>query len=259
MGDNTISTAIDGTIIQATDVNQYKTALTGDLLPRESTGQVSANSGSLGESDRPFKFLHVTGGHWSVGDIKYHHSYDGLAPVGEGWMLCDGRIINETNYDAEHGVGSWAEYIQISVLGGKYLPNLVSRYPVGTSSTSQDGDSPITSVGNSGNEASFSHEHQVYSHNHQWYDTDWDTNSGYAVPSTLSYTENGGETHITKVVAVQPLVGGQNVQADSASGKDYMTGEYFTDKQAPFTTTGLDSVSDIQPESIEMQVYMRII
>ena len=50
MSDNTINTAVDGTIIQAADVNQYKTALGGDIVPRNVSGVATDQAGSLGTS-----------------------------------------------------------------------------------------------------------------------------------------------------------------------------------------------------------------
>jgi hypothetical protein len=50
MGDNTLNTAVDGTVIQAADVNQYKTALNEDIVPRLSTGVPTNEAGSVGTS-----------------------------------------------------------------------------------------------------------------------------------------------------------------------------------------------------------------
>ena len=50
MSDNNINTAVDGTIIQAADVNQYKTALGGDIVRRNVSGVPTSSAGSLGTS-----------------------------------------------------------------------------------------------------------------------------------------------------------------------------------------------------------------
>jgi hypothetical protein len=48
MSENTINTQIDGTIIQASHVNQYKTALVEDLVPRDLSGAPDDEAGGLG-------------------------------------------------------------------------------------------------------------------------------------------------------------------------------------------------------------------
>jgi hypothetical protein len=54
MGVNTLSTAVDGEIISSSDPNQYKTALTEDLVPRNLAGQPTDAAGSLGSSTYPW-------------------------------------------------------------------------------------------------------------------------------------------------------------------------------------------------------------
>lgn len=50
MGDNTISTVLAGDVASEEKWNQYKTALTGDLYPRNNSGKVTDEAGSLGSS-----------------------------------------------------------------------------------------------------------------------------------------------------------------------------------------------------------------
>jgi microcystin-dependent protein len=42
-----------------------------------------------------------------VGSVKMHHTFNGAAPIPRGWLVCDGSIISQTNYDAIHGTGSY--------------------------------------------------------------------------------------------------------------------------------------------------------
>lgn len=50
MGTNSLTTEIDGELASADAVNQFKTALANDLLPRNSTGVVQDIIGSIGSS-----------------------------------------------------------------------------------------------------------------------------------------------------------------------------------------------------------------
>ena len=48
MGTNTLSAAVDAATIEATDVNQFRDAMNGDIVPRNSSGVQSNGTGSLG-------------------------------------------------------------------------------------------------------------------------------------------------------------------------------------------------------------------
>lgn len=61
MGANTLSTKSDGNIISSDDVNQYKTALNGDVVPRNSSGVATTAGGSLGSSTYKWDDLHMSG------------------------------------------------------------------------------------------------------------------------------------------------------------------------------------------------------
>jgi hypothetical protein len=50
VGDNTLETQTSGTTIQIDDVNQYKTALNGDVVPRNTSGVATDVAGSVGTS-----------------------------------------------------------------------------------------------------------------------------------------------------------------------------------------------------------------
>ncbi len=88
MGTNSLSTQSDGTVINASDINQYKTALNEDLNPRNTSGVVTTNGGSLGSSSYEWLKAFIASGHWNAGDIKAHHSYNGTVGPGQGWMQC---------------------------------------------------------------------------------------------------------------------------------------------------------------------------
>ena len=58
MGNNTLSTVIGG-IGRPTQVNQYKEALSGDILPRNVDGEVETNAAGLGSATVEFDHLFV--------------------------------------------------------------------------------------------------------------------------------------------------------------------------------------------------------
>lgn len=59
MGNNTLETILGG-IGRKEQVNQYKEALVGDILPRNANGEVEALAANLGSVSVPFKELHAT-------------------------------------------------------------------------------------------------------------------------------------------------------------------------------------------------------
>lgn len=244
MGDNTLATQITGTTITVDGVNQYKTALDGDLVPRNSAGSATDEAGSVGTDALKFLKAHIASGYWDIGDIKPHHSYNGSTPVGQGWYPCDGSVINETNYDTLHGAGAWDTYVGSSVLDGKYAPNMLGRYPVGAASTTQDGTSSITSVGNSSNQVNLQHNH---SHNHQWY------------TSTASNANDTVFNSSGNAVAISP------VSKDSSAYSAVPVTDTVINNRMPTaytnndSTNGGSSAQSIQPESIETIYYIRII
>ena len=242
MGIDTIASRADATTIVATWFNVIRSALNGDLVPRDSTGTATARAGSLGTETYPFLRLNIATGHWSLGDIKAHHSYNGAAPIGHGWMLCDGRVITEAAYNTEHGANTWATYVVSSALLNKYLPNLTSRYPVGVAATTQDGSGAITAVGNASHQINIQHSHTVNGHTHDM------------ANHTHNMDGDHSDSHHPPYVA---YVGG----GDPASGA-YVTSapsSNTTSSTSPGTDNQLSTTQSVQPDSIQVQYYMRII
>lgn len=243
MGLGTLPTRSDGQRINLTWFNVLTTALIQDLLPRDGSGVVSNGAGSIGSSS--FKWLsgyittlystiaNITTGYWAVGDIKIHHSYNGAASPGEGWMLCDGRQITQANYDTEHGAGRWASYIGSSPLANKYLPDLTNRYAVGKATTTQDGSVAITSVGIAGHSINLAHSHTVNAHTHDL----GNHTHAYGSGSSSGFAASG--------TGVAPTTAGPSTNTSGSA--------------SPGTDSKLNSPQSIQPDSIEVQYYMRII
>ena len=69
MSDNNLSTAIDGTVVQASDVNQFKTALGGDVVPRTIAGEPTDSAGSIGTSIYPWLRSWIYTAHVAVKQI----------------------------------------------------------------------------------------------------------------------------------------------------------------------------------------------
>ncbi len=237
-GTNTLSVET-GAVIQRTHINKFQTALVGDLVPRNTSGVATTNAGSIGTTTYYWLKAFVESGYWAAGDIKLHHSYNATQGPGHGWMLADGRVVSQANYDTEHGSGAWATYIGSSPLDGKYLPDFTGRYPVGAATTTQAGGSAITAVGVSGNVLDMEH-------NHQWYDqvasgtTDKSWNSsGSAIDLSSDASEASPSINI--------LVGN-----DNATGAAMLSPDLYT------TNSG-SATQSIQPDSIQVQYYVRII
>lgn len=245
MSTNTIIEQSSGTSITVDDINQYKSALLGDLNPRNSIGAAEEASGSLGTDDYQWLEAFIDTGFWSLGDIKSHHTYNNIVEVGQGWFPCNGDIINEANYDAVYGAGSWTQYIISSALEGKYSPDLESKYLVGASDTVADGSVVIPTVGLIDNLTTFSHSHNLASHNHRYHTDERDTIRNIFVgnPDTdgsVSFTETGAERSIS-------------------SGTSLGDRTYYTANKTAPTNLALTSDVSIQPDSIEVIFYIRII
>lgn len=268
MGTNAISDISDGTGADASDINQITSALRQDHVPRNASGIATANSGNLGQSSLAWLKAYIASGYWTCGDIKPHHSYNGATPIDQGWFPCDGTIVNQTNYDAIHGAGSWATYVISSPIDGKYSPDMVGKYPVGAASTTQDGSVAITSVGNANNTRNLSHTHphshtvnshthtDPTGHNHQWHLSN--------TTNDFSYDASGSQTIISGATP------GTGIAYDSAGNPTlnqdlYTTNSSFgtTSAETPGTdvsgVSGLSTTESIQPESIEATFYIRII
>lgn len=163
-----------------------------------------------------------TVGRGTVGSIMLFHSYNAEVSVPRGWMLCDGDVINEANYEATHGAGTYTtDAISASAIAGKYLPNFTSKYAVGATSTTQTGAGAITSVGNSGSTANLAHTHTVASHTHT-------TPAGTIPNDTLS----------------TPV----RIRASTATGSS-----------SPATGSGLSASTSIAPESIQFMFIMKVV
>lgn len=258
---NSLSSSNDGDTITADLFNQYFQAFRGNIVPRNSSGVPTDLAGTLGESAKRFLKAFIASGYWNCGDIKYHEDFGGTKPVGQGWMKADGRVVNQTNYDTEHGAGAWATYIVSSCLDGVTLPDFDNMYAVGETTSSQWGDA----VGNSSHQINIAHTHTMpHTHstpNHvhkifEWTDFSNDAeiynSSGNA--NSMSKAANSSTTAQWVVDVGDP---------DNALAEDAYTnnsGGGTTGSASSSTTSSeLSSTQSIQPRSIKLGVYVRII
>ena len=246
MGTNTFVTQVNGTPITAdTAINQIKAAIINNIAPRNSSGIPEDYSGELGTSTHSWLEAFIASGYWNAGDIKPHHSYDGLVSVGQGWYPCDGTIINEANYNSIHGVGSWAAYIGTSSLDGKYSPDIDNRLLVGAAATSESGSTPIATTGNTSHQIDISHLHLSVEHNHHWHQP---VGSSATVGIQLDTVGNVGSSYDIDGNTLTPL-----------SSTTYIDKLLYDSNEQQLFLSGLSSTQSIRPESIELIYYIRII
>lgn len=138
-------------------INNFRDVLIGDFVPRGISGSPRVRAGRLGSTTYKWKRAYIQLGYLGVGDVINFMDYAANIPLPQGFMLCNGVIINEANYDAQHSAGDWDNFIVSSVLDGKYLPNMADTYVRGKTGTLQSGASAITKVGS--NTSNFSHTH----------------------------------------------------------------------------------------------------
>lgn len=164
------------------------------------------------------------------GAVQMFHSFNSTVDVPRNWMICNGDVINETNYDTIHGAGAYAaDNISTSPLLNKNLPDMADKYAVGVADTIKDGAAAIASVGNTDHETNFSHTHETL-HTHVE-----NTNTGEFRPNSTGggfndewwYTPNGVS------------------QVETAT-------------EAVTSGTGGSAALDIQPESIELIYLLKV-
>ena len=178
------------------------------------------------------------------GEVKMFHTFNATLSVPRGWMILNGDVVNQTNYDALHGAGAYTtDGIASSNILSKNLPNMTDKYPVGKTSTTQDGTSTITSVGNASNQIDTSHTHTI-THNHKWY-----TDEGYGVAT--SFNSGGSSTTITGGLT------GTDIAVTGSGNR--LPSDMYTDNDSTTSSTALSTTQSIQPESIEFIYIMKVI
>jgi len=157
MGTETIPDRKRRHTIQKSWLNNFRDVLSGNFIGRYLNGEVRADYARLGNQTYKWKRANIYIGHLQLGSVLPFYDYAGVFAVPQGWMLCDGSIINETNYDSQHNTGDWDEYIVSTALSGKYLPNMNAKFIASTGDSLATGAAPIASVGSHTFNASHDH------------------------------------------------------------------------------------------------------
>ncbi len=255
MATGTLGPRADTQTIDQTWFNNIIAALSDDLVPRATSGGAPVDiPGSLGSASYRWLKAFVASGGFSVGDIKIHHSFNGAVPVGEGWMLCDGRIVSSTTYDTEHGAGHWNTFVGSSPLNGLHLPDFTARFPLGVAATTQDGSGAMAYAGNAGSTINIQHTHTHASHVHRTLAV------GDASNIDKVYDSNGnlvtiGDLSAGATFGVRGGAGFHTGQAGSGGGHP----DWFSSTETSTEAAQLSTTQNIQPDSVQVQYYIRII
>lgn len=252
-------------IVQRAHVNDIRSALYQDLVPRDASGTTTSLGGNIGTATYQWLKARIASGYWQAGDIKIHHTYNGAVGIGEGWMLMDGRQITQANYDTEHGSGHWATYVGSSTLVNKYLPNMSAKYTVGAATTTQDGSIAITFSGNASNQVNLQHTHSHTLEPQAIYVRQFSTtddqiySDGTVIPNTDPHSIARG----TAKNSLSLLVGNStNINATlGANTVNPPAASLYTSGDSTYITTGNggSTTQSIQPESLQVVYYMRVI
>lgn len=213
MGTETIPDRLARQLSNFTWVNIFRSALIGALVPRRGSGTPAANVGRLGTTTFPFKNMFVQEGYLGPGDIFPVYDYAGVFDVPQGWMLCNGVIINQANYDAQHSAGDWDAYIVSSVLNGKYLPNMNGNYPIGETGSVQSGASTITTVG--------THENDLY-HSHSGFVNSNPSRNTYASNNDFYRYWAGSHNHNGTIDTDNDLPYNKNIEPEHIAARFLM-------------------------------------
>lgn len=193
---------------------------------------------------------------YQPGDLKMHHSFNGAVLAGAGWFKCNGTLINAANYNSQRGSPTaWADEIGTSLLDGKYSPNLVGKYPVGVSSTTQTGASAITAVGLAGYTINLSHVHIMATHLHQWLKV----HLNYFSTNDRQETYNVSGTAIAIPTTTTDVPIGDRIAKGVPPLDNAMIGDCYTNTATPTMGSQLSSVQNVQPPSIEVEYYIMIV
>jgi hypothetical protein len=264
---NAVNSLDDANLSATANINPSKIAATikGAALGRDSgTGQLSVNVDNVGievNSDQlRLKDAGVTTTKLAnnsvtrakiavtdqipAGSVQMFHTFNGAVAIPRGWMRMDGSVVNTTNYEAIHGAGTAAtDGLSSSPLLAKNLPSMTNRYAVGSTTTTQDGSSAITAVGNSGNTVNLSHTHSMP------FNFGFDNSGGlFLFGSGITFNQSiVGPVPRNWQVTGTATTGSFNVRSHNGSTADATT------------NTSLSSSQSIQPDSIQLIYIIKVI
>lgn len=173
-----------------------------------------------------------TSGYLPQGSVQMFYTFNGAVNYPRGWMLLNGDVVNETNYDAIHGAGAYStDGIASSRILGKNLPDMVDKYAVGVADTTKDGASSIASVGNANHITNFEHTHST----------------------THSHSENTNES------SFRPNSVSSSFDYEWWYAPNGATSKVITDTETVESGTGGTTTLDVQPESIATLYIIKVI
>ena len=241
-----------GTKARSSQVNANFSNFRGSMIPIETdTAAGSHQAHELGTDSHEWIRANIAAGYWRIGDIKPHHTFNGvITSPGQGWMLCNGQTINSTNYDAFHSAGSWTKFVSASTLTGLLTPDLTNRYLTGDTVTTQSGSTTMAFVGNASNQINLQHNHTGGSHNHQW----------HGAPSLAGAAQSYNSAGTAQSISASSVTSLDCISVNNTLGERDLSVSYWTANDGE-TVTGnsLSTTQSIQPESLAVQYFIRII
>jgi len=225
-GSGSLSVRVDGTTIE----------ISGDVLQLVSGG---ISTGQIADGAITNEKLAPTA-QTPAGSVQMFHTFNGTVTIPRGWMILNGDIVNEANYDAIHGAGAYTtDNIGSSALLTKNLPDMVDRYSVGVESTTQSGAAPITSVGNAGSTINLQHDHEAGD-----------------LASLFSF--NAGNDLVYRTIGASSWTSTRFLTA-TAVGSTGVSGLTSGIEVSGDTANSLSTSQSIEPDSIELIYIIKVI
>lgn len=228
----------DGAITTATIATSAVTAakIDADAVTTSKIANLAVTRAKMATIDAPF-----------IGEVRMMHTFNTTLTLPRGWMKLNGDVVNQTNYETLHGAGTYAtDGVAASPLLNKNLPNAISKYPVGVSTTTQNGSSAITYVGNASNQINIQHSHVVDDHNHHWYNL--------GVTQDSSYASNG-----TTLVGFTGAGNNNGIAFNTAPTANSIQTDFYTGDTSANTNNAGSTTQSIQPHSFELIYIMKVI
>lgn len=217
-------------------INAATTKLKGHVVYNPTTDKLLISNGSIWVNHSPVDVSTVS----FVGEVRIFKTFNGTLPIPAGWFVLGGYsgqtatqnddaiVLNQTNYEAIHGIGTWVSHgANLSPLVNFNLPNVNYR----------EGGSFF--VGSD-----------------QSVDA---TQNGVAMASLGSHTKDLSHTHVGGS-HTHPVVS-TNHSNITGGGSDlvFFDGSVSGSGGNVATTSSLSSAQDIKPRSFGAFYIMRVI
>lgn len=212
------------------------------------------NKGRISVSNQSYSELEEDDFYY-IGEIRMFHTFNNTISVPRGWMILNGNVVNQTNYDNLHGPGAFVQdNVASSVLFNKTLQDATDKYPIGKATTplahSYTGNVNHTVTG-------FSHTHTAR-HIHQWYEY-------RPTSSARSFNSSGNATVLTGSPPADGNSEGflfMDFNPTQQLSKNCYTRRPQNDSAGNegTTSTGLTNTArDLQPHSFDIIYMIRVV